>query len=687
MLNWQEVPFVRLLIPFITGLLCAAKGIFNEFSVLHFTVFWATGYMVLLVWAFRSMAFGRRWISGTLIFALCYLLGLLLWRIQSPAVQPHHYLQQQDQEQYYLFRINAIKPSSSGKTNRLEIAIMGFGKQPERMGKVSGRSFCYLPADFPFSVGEFYLAKGKFQALQSPIFPVSFDFANFMQQQGMVRQLYIPDKTVYACKSAPVANWQTRLIRTSARLQARLQSLLPASSAGLVSALVLGKKDQLDPETKTDYAKVGAMHVLAVSGMHVGIVAMGLQFLLAFWRKPGRMPKMIKAGISLIAIWCFALLAGAGPSVLRAATMFSLFTIGKELYLQKNVWNIIAATAFLMLSFDTRALFSVGFQLSYAAVASIIYFQPRLYKLLIIPQKGLDYFWQLLSLGIAAQVGTAAISIHYFHQFPLYFWLSGLVVVPLATLALLLGVGVLVVGRIPVIGMVLSFILHHLISFMNRSMAWIAQLPASQVDHLFLSNTATILILGLMLGAIFYYHFREKKWVYGLFLLATMLVFQRYSESTETLEQRALLIYESKPGLSMSLVEGAKAITFSKDSATLQSIAYAKNNFLTEKRIRNQDHQFFQSGTSLLEWQGIRVLFVSESTDFCRPDPPIDLLVLGLPFRENNLLLLQELGPKKILLSNALNYRDHQKWELALQEAGLLIANSDHSNAYYLPLK
>lgn len=687
MLNWQEVPFVRLLLPFLAGLLCGAQAYFSTFQVSSLLSMLLIGGLGLLAISYRPLPYRWRWTSGLLLFSISFLLGISLWRLQTPLEQARHYVHQPEQEQFYVFRIDAIRPSSSGKTNRLEIAIMGFGKQPEHINQISGQSFCYLPASFPFSVGDYYLAKGKLQDLKPTVHPVSFDFSKFMQQQGRIRQLYLPDQEVYKCSILSAPNFQTILIRWSNALQKRLQSLLPESSAGLISALVLGQKNNLNPEIKADYAKVGAMHVLAVSGMHVGIVAMGLQFILAFWRKPGWGPKVIKTVISLVAIWLFALLAGSSPSVMRAATMFSLFTMGRELHLQKNAWNIIAATALLMLCLDTRAIFSVGFQLSYAAVASIIYFQPRLYKLLKIKAKGLDYFWQLLSLGLAAQLGTAAISIHYFHQFPVYFWLSGLVIVPLATLALLFGIAVLILGKIPLLGLILSKGLHYLVNFMNKAMAWIGQLPGSQIEGLYLSSTITLLCLALILLSVLYYHFREKILAYSLIASVSLMAFQYYFEYKQVLEQQSLLIYECKGGFGMSAIKGRRAQTYLSDTTLRKSIAYPKNNFFTQKRIRESTEYLLGSQNCLIEWEGVSILYLSQHYNFCYQEQTFDLLVLALPFREYAPETIKNIAPKQVLFHHSLSYRDRKKWEKALGKSPDTVVNHSHSNAYYIPLK
>ena len=688
MLNWQEVPFVRLLLPFVGGILLAAAQHLDHWSYQSILLLFALSYFGLWGLSSHRLGYRYRWISGLVVMSGSFLLALSTWQLHSPEKQAHHYIQQGDRTQYYLFRINAITPSSTGKSNRLELAILGFGKQPGSLSQINGRSFTYLPADFLFAVGQYGIARGQFQAIPPPRHPGSFDFAKFMAQKGMVRQLHLPDQQVFLLREPPYFSLMAQIKTWSIALQARLTRLLPERSAGLIIALVLGQKNNLDPEIKADYATVGAMHVLAVSGMHVGIVAMGLQFFLAFWRKPGLLPKLIKSGLAVLGIWLFTLLAGAGPSVLRAATMFSLFTIGRELYLPKNAWNILAATALLMLCLNPRTLFAVGFQLSYAAVAAIVYFQPKIYRLWLTTNRPLDYAWQLLSLGLAAQLGTAAISIHYFHQFPLYFWLSGLLIVPLATLALLLGLLVLILGEAPFLGHFLATALDWLVQFMNRSMSWIADLPGSSIQAVHLSENSTLLILGLLLGTILYYHYRPPLLRWGLIVASMLLLWQQNIQIRNRWAQQEYLIYASRSGLGLSLVDAHQALTYASDTTVLTDIAYAKKAFLLEKRSRQTEERLLPAGSQLIHWQDQKIVWLRHWIDQHQPGVyQADLLVIGIPFQENYPSILQEMDPKSILIHPSLSYRQQNEWEAALQDGAQQHCYQLHSQSYYQPLK
>ena len=177
------------------------------------------------------------------------------------------------------------------------------------------------------------------------------------------------------------------------------------------------------------------MHVLAVSGLHVGIIFFILNFLLTPLNRNKRLLK-IKLFLLVGALWFYAFLTGLSPSVMRSCTMFSFIVVGENLNKRTNIYNTLAASAFLLMLINPLIIFGAGFQLSYIAVISIVFFQPRLAALVAVKNRILKYVWDLFTVSVAVQIGTAPISIFYFHQFPVYFWLSNFIVIPGAALIL-----------------------------------------------------------------------------------------------------------------------------------------------------------------------------------------------------------------------------------------------------------
>lgn len=689
MINWQEVPFIRLLLPFILGLLTSAFGYFQSIPSSYLLGSLVLVFIVFFWTSSQTFSYRFRQISGLILMLLLYLLGQVVWRIQTPGYATQHYVHPEVSEATFLFRVNEQKPSRSGKSQRLQITILGIETQPGVLQQVKGASFCYLPADINIEIGACILAKGRLDTIAAPTHPGSFDFAQYMALQGMIRQLQLTGDCAYILPEDPFPSSWTLLKKVSSQLQQRLSQRLSEPAAGLVVALVLGQKNQLDSEVREDYTQVGAMHVLAVSGMHVGILAMGLSYLLSFWTGGRTYIRLIKGLIAVSVIWIFALLTGGAPSVLRAATMFSLFSLGKQLYLSQNIWNILAATALLMLCAQSRAIFTVGFQLSFLAVAAIVYFQPKLAQIIPVKNQVANYLWQLFTLGIAAQLGTAVLSIHYFHQFPVYFWLSGLVIVPLATIALLLGISVLILADVPVLGSFLAKVLQHLVQLMNNAMAWISDLPNSTLQQLQISTELCLLLLSLLFLSILWVEFRSKGLVYLIFSVTLLIGIQHYSQQIKWSQQKELLIYRHRKHLAFSLVESQQALNFYNKKEDQNSVSYAKDSYLQYKNIRKDSSVYLNHSSGLIQWNNLQILVLQDRVDLCQlsHSSKIDLAILAPNFycAAPISLLDQDIGT--FYLHPGLSRKARLYWQEQLSTKDSVIAGIGIPTAYHLDFK
>ncbi|TYA81458.1 ComEC/Rec2 family competence protein, partial [Seonamhaeicola marinus] len=210
----------------------------------------------------------------------------------------------------------------------------------------------------------------------------------------------------------------------------------------IINALFLGQRQNIDRAIYTNYTNAGAIHILAVSGLHVGIIFLILNFL---FKPIERLKKgyLIKTIFLLTTLWGFAVIAGLSASVTRAVTMFSIVAIAVNLKRPTNVYNTLAISIFVILLFKPLFIFDVGFQLSFLAVFAIVAIEPMLNKLWKPKNKLLKIYWQTLTVTISAQFGIIPISLFYFHQFPGLFFISNLVIIPL--LGFILGFGILII--------------------------------------------------------------------------------------------------------------------------------------------------------------------------------------------------------------------------------------------------
>ncbi len=279
---------------------------------------------------------------------------------------------------------------------------------------------------------------------------------------------------------------------------------LPDSLACFATALCIGEKEGLSKFLQSDYTACGLSHILAVSGMHLGLVVIALQKMLFFLRKKVRW----QALLMIVFIWGFAFLAGASAAVLRAAVMYSITLAGPLFYRKAKAENGIVASLFILLLLDPANAFDVGFQLSYAAIISIFWIYPRLYQLLFFENKILQASWNLVALSIAAQMLTAPLCLFYFKQFPNYFLLANLWAIPVSTMVLYALLLLLVVHPITWLAGVWKLVCVFSIHYLNLIIHKIACVPGA-VSHL--PNFNGLNAVGLFLTVYFLMRFAEKQ--------------------------------------------------------------------------------------------------------------------------------------------------------------------------------
>ncbi|MDR0894251.1 MAG: ComEC family competence protein [Prevotellaceae bacterium] len=274
---------------------------------------------------------------------------------------------------------------------------------------------------------------------------------------------------------------------------------------GVLSALTVGEKEELGEEIRNTYTVAGVSHVLALSGLHVGILYMLCIALLGKKRKVRIVGTLL---IVLPVMWLFALLTGLSASVVRSVILFSLLALSQLSFDRPYTINILAAIAFLMLLCCPLWLFDVGFQLSFIAVASIHFIQPRLHRLLPLPADNqlagrlLRYPAGLLTVSTAAQIGTAPLVLFYFHRFPTYFLLTNLWMIPLVTLCLCTAIVMLLLSPfLTPLQQGAVWLLDTLLNLQNHSLRWIEQLPWASITGQQI-DTADMILYYLFLAAL-----------------------------------------------------------------------------------------------------------------------------------------------------------------------------------------
>ena len=400
--------------------------------------------------------------------------------------------------------------------------------------------------------------------------PATFDYKRWLATQHIHHQIFLNPKDIILTKE----NEGLPLIKYALTLRERqvqyFRKILKNDDVySVASTLILGYRADLDEEVLSYYAKTGTIHALSVSGMHVGLIYVVLAWMFSFLNR-NKVAKACKLIIILLLIWCYTILTGLSPSVLRAAIMISVFMIGKGINRSANGVNILAFSGFLILVYDPLILWDVGFQLSYLAVLGLILVQPSIENWFYFKNTLYRKMWSAVSISLAAQLFTFPLSIYYFHQFPMYFLFSNLFILLPVTGIMYLGIFILLFR--------LTFLaegLEWLINMTNLGLKYIAELPYSSLssiwistlEFLLLSVTITVFLVGLK-------SFKKYYIMYALilcFVLQLRSAMEKYDKAT----QRKFVIFNVRSYYAVAFITGKEVILYS--TLKVQDKLFKKN--------------------------------------------------------------------------------------------------------------
>lgn len=500
--RWKRAPFLRLTAPFLTGI---SIQLYVPLPAGWLYILILSAFAALLVIRLLPVAYRYHysWTSGIPVFILLYCSGAMLLVSAGIGQSDRYFSAWPDSTRYWLTKVEEPlqeKPRSY-KTLLTVTAIYAQG----RWSASEGRLLAYFSKDSA-SAGLMYgsavlLAKKPVKITNSGN-PGAFDYQKYCAVQQLYHQVFLKADD-YRQLSRPRARDLTAYL-----LQARdfcLRQLKThigkGPEAGMAEALLIGYRQDLDPDIVNAYSNTGIVHIIAISGMHLALLYASLLWLLQ-WLPAHKAANIIRALLLLTVLWGFALLTGASASVLRAAVMFSGITAGNLLLGRKaSTYNMLAASAFVLLCYHPWLAIDAGFQLSYLAVLSILLFYDAIYNLWPLRSRWAKPVWQLAALSLAAQILTLPVSVYYFHQFPVYFLPANLVAVPLSTVVIYGEILLLLLAPFDALAGWAGVALRWLIYGMNTGVAWLGQLPFALVQGLQWSLLQTgccyLLIAGL----------------------------------------------------------------------------------------------------------------------------------------------------------------------------------------------
>jgi competence protein ComEC len=598
--QFSPFPFVRYTIFLILGIL-----LYNFFPNTNLYLFVAI--LVGLIFSFLlQFTFRQRFknqiligITGGLFLVVT---GYTLSFLRTENNYPQHYAHNVGEFEYFEVIVDNLveEKENSWKT----IAKVRSVVVNNQILPVSGKILLYFDNETVEKphYGDVFFVKGNPQEIASPKNPEEFNYQQYMRRQNISYQQYLRGENLEKIENKP----SDILINSSLRINSYADSILTTfvegkNQYGVANAMILGQRDDLSNDLMQAYSAAGAIHVLSVSGLHVGVIYAVLLLIFGFLTKKGKWGKIILFWLIFLILWFYAFVTGLSSPVLRSTIMFSIFLFATIFQKNKDGYNTTAFSAFCLLLFNPNFLFNVGFQLSYLAVFGMIFFQPLLNPLIVIDKKKNwiywlgDRIWKVTTVAIAAQIATLPVTIYYFHQFPNYFIFANPIVILLSSVVLMYGLGFVILAEILLIfdlTTITNFFgqgLKYTILWLNETVLWFEQLPFSITKFLWISTYEMWLFYGLIFGLIALWETRKYFWVWINCGIVGNLIFLNILGNLQTKKQDLFTILSTPKHTAVTLIEGKKALLIA-DKGFLNSrkdVGFRVNNYWSSCGVRD----------------------------------------------------------------------------------------------------
>jgi competence protein ComEC len=528
-------------------------------------------------------------------------------------------------------------------------------------------------------IGSMIVTTAEFHLNKAPKNPNQFDYSRYLSRQQIYAQMYTDASEIQIGSSARKdLNYYGSRIRNSIITQLQNHQFKKEELSVLV-ALILGQQQDISKEVLRDYQYAGAVHILSVSGLHVGCIML---FVMAILKpipnhKKGTLVKLV---ITLLFLWSFGILAGLAPSVLRSVTMYSFLAVGLFLKRSVNIYHSLLVSMFVILVVQPSFLFDVGFQLSYLALFFIVWLQPVLASLWEPNHKIVKYFWDIITVSFAAQLGTLPLSIYYFHQFPGLFFVTNLIILPLLSIILAVALVVMILAAFGFVPYYLMKTLEWSIGGLNHIISWIASFEDFIFKDIPLSYSMMLTAyLALIAGLIWMQRPNYKKLRLALL---SILIFQGSCWFTkyQTQSTNELIVFH-KNKKSMIIERNAhEAVVFASDSIRMESTenqaiqSYLTANF-SELKQQNEIKNFYFFG-------GKKIALLDSSGVFVAKNP--DVLILTQSPKINLKRFLLTCKPK-VIVADASNYVSYRKlWKATCEKEKIPFHDTSEKGFYKL---
>jgi competence protein ComEC len=649
-----QFPLARMTIGFLTGILVAYY--FKPTPSFVFELLFIASCVFVIAYFFSKRNAANAIYFGLATYFLAFGIGASTQIIHTDSFQKSNYIHEKsifDKPQLISVAIKEKLRSSAYNDRYIVLVNQIDGK------KKSGRILLNVRKDslnHSFEIGTHLQIKGSLYQNTPAKNPNQFDYGKYLENKQIYAQMYADASDIKMGSIMEKDIWyytaklRTKIIRNLEKTHFNKAELHVAI------ALILGQQQDISPEIIRDYQFAGAVHILSVSGLHIGFILLFVTFILKPFPNTRR-GSFIKLIVILLSLSSFGFMAGLAPSVLRSVTMFSFVAIGMYLRRSTNIFHTLLVSMLLILLFEPSFLFDVGFQLSYVALFFILWLQPLLSQLWMPKTVISKYFWDILTVSFAAQIGAFPLSIYYFHQFPGLFFVTNLVIIPFLSIIMGLGVLVMVLAAFDAIPLFLVQFLEWSIFILNKIINSIASLEQFIIQDIPFNWQLLLSVYVLLIATIIW--FKKPSFNRMVLAMLTLIVFQiTYLQTHGTVQnQMELVIFNTKKSSLIAERNGENITVYANDSL-LKSVSknktftsYSMGNFSSlkaKKRLQN-----------LIYFNGKKILIVDSVAVYPKNSRP-DIVVLTQSPKINFERFLQTTKPKMVVADGS-NFRAIQK--------------------------
>jgi len=623
-------------------------------NILYFYLAISVYISLLILWFISKDHLFQTIYFGIVTYTCFFFLGAVTYQINLPEFQKHGYYQTDSiglKENILQLKIKEVLKSDTYNSKYIAkvIAINNNYFNGKILLNIKIDSFENI-----FNIDDLLLISSKLKKIYAPLNPHQFDYSAYMKSQGIYDQIYISYQGILnQSKGILTLRGQASKIRNHLIKKLKKNELTPNEIA-IVQALILGQKKDINKQLYSDYAAAGAIHILAVSGLHVGIIYF---ILLALLRPLKYLFKyeLVISIIIVISLWGFAFLTGLSPSVIRAVTMFSFFAFAKAINRETNTINTLFLSYFTLLIINPLWLFHIGFQLSYLAVLSILWLLPLFNKVYCPKNYFARKIWDIFTVTLAAQTGIFPLSIYYFHQFPGLFFMTNLIILPF--LGVLLGGGIILIilSVFNVLPEWFALTYNYLIKFMNSCIHVIANQKLFLFQNITFSLYKVFASYLLIISIILFWNYQNRKnslfFAVGLSILFSVSIFDNYSNFKNEL----IVFHKNKQSIIGN--KNNSVLNLYKSDATLN----IRNSYpIKAYKIAKGINEYSEIKSPYIFKYNENLILVLDSLGIYPDSNKIDIVILTYDPKINLNRILESLQPKMIIADGS-NHKSYVK--------------------------